>query len=59
VCEEGQVISSLYGRLLDKLPTGGKVIFWSIATPLLIWFSIDMIRRDGLGIFVLKVIFSP
>jgi hypothetical protein len=53
------VIGKALDKLLGKLPAWGRVTFWVIATPLIILGSIDMVRRDGFGLFLLKVIFSP
>ena len=49
------MLSSLYGKLLDKLPVAGKAI---VAT-LVIVGSVYCISRWGLADFLVRVIFSP
>jgi hypothetical protein len=49
------MISTLYGKIFDKLPKSGKVIFIAIA----VVGGVYSIRQYGLADFLLRVIFSP
>lgn len=49
------MISSAIGKVVDKLPLWGKVIFYVLRLA----GSVYCIARYGLGSFLLKVIFSP
>jgi hypothetical protein len=49
------MLSSLYGKIVEKLPTVGKVVFAALA----IVGCKYCIGRYGLAGFLVRVIFSP
>ena len=57
MCEHAGMITSLdlFDKLFRKLPSWAKAVFWVLA----FIGSLVVIAREGLGRFLLKVIFSP
>jgi hypothetical protein len=53
------LISGAIGKVVDRLPRWAKFILAAIFIPLLIVGSVQLIARDGLFTFLLKLIFSP
>jgi len=53
------LISRAIDKVVDRLPRWAKFILAAIFIPLVILGSVQLIARDGLFTFLLKLIFSP